>query len=472
MVFHVGNVYDATIIDVKPQSLVCEVRCDEITTVQTNIRDMYYNAKEKRLFIKGDKASVIVTSTNPFRVCLTKEYVRPLLILDIHGVIGDREPFNKNSRTGRKFIKRPYFEEFLALCEEHFEIAAWSCAKKKNIDLDLFEKTKLLFVWSQGESTRCYNPDVDGRGNVKPRFLKELSRVWKKFPCYNKSNTLLLDNDIEKCQVNPLGTCLIVPTFSFASSDRDEDNVLAPSGDLVRHLLAMSAETPVDTSQYMCDRAGSCSMFPSSYSPPTAFSVNGNCAIPNNGVYDNRGGYVRSDRSSRSHGMYSETLEQSYDSGDQYTTFYNRYTGQQWCEGYMYPWDSQHDFRDIEGRDAQYNWRREYRYPCSDRYARDRNTQYSDGYPGWTSRNREGNRDDSTYTMGSNIYSPSARCDWRRDESYGRYEGVSSNTRHAWRCERDGRYESDPRDTRQRWRRDEWRDTNSYWRYSSGQRET
>lgn len=110
---------------------------------------------EDKPFKKHDIVKVICINLSTFELVLTPEYVRPLLILDINGPLGNREPYVSNTHK-RTFIARKYFTEFLSLCSQYYEIAIWSCAKKNNIELDLFVDIPLYFVWSQEESTSLY----------------------------------------------------------------------------------------------------------------------------------------------------------------------------------------------------------------------------------------------------------------------------------------------------------------------------
>ena len=85
----------------------------------------YYNYKLDRLFIVDDEITVIVLSHDKSKLtlCPSKEYVRPLVILDVNGVLGEREPFDENNPTVlRKFFPRPYVKEFLQFCAEKFEL--------------------------------------------------------------------------------------------------------------------------------------------------------------------------------------------------------------------------------------------------------------------------------------------------------------------------------------------------------------
>lgn len=111
--------------------------------------------------------------------------------------------------------------------------------------------------------------------------------MWEKFPSYDATNCILLDNHIEKCEVrvllflplihnltlkihqkNPLGTCLIVPDFIL---DVPDDSVISPEGEIAQHLRAMTEPDPqgpgseLHLSRYISQRAGTSALFPLSY---------------------------------------------------------------------------------------------------------------------------------------------------------------------------------------------------------------
>ena len=119
---------------------------------------IFFNNKEKRNFQKGDKIQVQCIAKEPIvELCLTSEYVRPLLVLDINGPLGERTSYNpKDKLKKRTFTKRNHLQTFLSLVSNHYEIAIWSCSTRKNIELNLFAGINLVFVWSQEESTSLY----------------------------------------------------------------------------------------------------------------------------------------------------------------------------------------------------------------------------------------------------------------------------------------------------------------------------
>ncbi len=200
------------------------------------IPKLSFNAKTGCAFKRNDRVSVVCVKTHPrVEFCPTSEYVRPLLILDINGPLGTRSTFTPQDKEGkrRSFKERPHLKDFLALVAQHFEVAVWSCGRGDNLELSLFSGIDLLFVWCQNESTNlwprksCVTSDKVHIHSqcattyniffifyvtamilaliyffvMQPLFLKEISKVWKQFPAFNASNTLLIDNHLEKFEV-------------------------------------------------------------------------------------------------------------------------------------------------------------------------------------------------------------------------------------------------------------------------------
>lgn len=212
--------YDAVVVSVMPSHITCDI-CDTSQDKFANcssgmigkVDGIRFNRKENRLFQMGDLVQVYVQQKKPLVLSLDKQFVRPLLIFDVHGVLGERTPFhgggkfNKKSGTTREFVTRPHCKEFLEFCFEHFEVAVWSSALSKNLALPMFRsgtgKNSPLFVWSQREITDL-SPVMSFRKSSKPLHLKEISKVWELFPSYDSFNSLLLDNDMEKCAVSEL----------------------------------------------------------------------------------------------------------------------------------------------------------------------------------------------------------------------------------------------------------------------------
>lgn len=105
--------------------------------------------------------------------------------------------------AGTPVIPRSDLFNMLMYLDQHFCLAIWTSAKRKTAHglLDLLIppaiSQKLLFLWTQAE---CDVPDQEEP--VKEEavvFQKLLSKVWRAFPLWNSSNTLLMDDSPDKC---------------------------------------------------------------------------------------------------------------------------------------------------------------------------------------------------------------------------------------------------------------------------------
>jgi hypothetical protein len=141
--------------------------------------------------------------------------VQPLLILDMNGILCHRYRNNKTLLDISHFrpsldtialtpiIPRTDLTEFLHYLDAHFCLAIWTSAKRKNahrlvqalIPTPIAER--LLFLWDQSDCIPLAAATTD-QWNV-PTFVKDLSKVWKRYPLWNTSNTLLIDDSPEKC---------------------------------------------------------------------------------------------------------------------------------------------------------------------------------------------------------------------------------------------------------------------------------
>ena len=199
---------------------------------------------------------------------------KPLLILDLNGVLCDRGSYKSRGRGREPDAPRPHAADFVAWCYRRFTVGVWSCARRENMDLSLFEGRDLAMAWDQNNSTSLW-PRCSQVSAEKPLFLKEIDKVFQKsfadapVPAaapagaqgmwrransepakpapappppalygYDAANTVLVDNHLEKFERNPLGTCVLVETWT---ADRSDDAALAPGGALRQALDALAA---------------------------------------------------------------------------------------------------------------------------------------------------------------------------------------------------------------------------------------
>lgn len=159
---------------------------------------------------------------------------KKLLILDVNGLLVAR--YTKIDRSiiplgaahgvvAKSYMfKRPFCDSFLTFCFENFHVGVWSSMMKANVvkALDFICKgmrAKCRFIMHQGDctTTGLRNP----LKKMQPLFLKELVKVWAKFPPgeFNESNTLLIDDSPHKALRNPPHTAIFPEPYLYNEAD-------------------------------------------------------------------------------------------------------------------------------------------------------------------------------------------------------------------------------------------------------------
>lgn len=118
--------------------------------------------------------------------------------------------------NGRKVYFRPYMKVFLSFAFKHFDVAFWTSMERRNAEsitdsvlnsLDTKFKEKLVFLYSREKCTLQYNKD-----SILPIALKDLKQIWKFYPQYDKTNTLIVDDSEEKLVLIPENG-IVIPSF-------------------------------------------------------------------------------------------------------------------------------------------------------------------------------------------------------------------------------------------------------------------
>ena len=274
-----GAVYVATVtelaLDLPPQGVFASLkgrgrhdgqRCLLRAQRQPAVEALQVN-DTMRVTCRPDKQNRLEGRLCPPRIGSAKEGSatppsKPLLVLDLNGVLCDRGTYA--TRDGKKkSVNRPGAARFVRWCYERFEVGVWSCAKKDNMELGLFEGRDLVMCWDQHHSTSLW-PRTSTVSPQKPLFLKEIDRLWacafdaprdaqpsimndwrrkvtasapSTLTRYDAATTVLIDNHLEKFERNPLGSCVLVPTWT---ASEEGDASLALDGALCQALGALS----------------------------------------------------------------------------------------------------------------------------------------------------------------------------------------------------------------------------------------
>ena len=164
--------------------------------------------------------------------------VKPLIVLDLNGILCHRIRYNKlsvkdgeriNFRpsvghiAGTPVVAREDLKPMLSYLDANFTLAIWTSAKlatARGLIQMLFDQDiarRLLFVWGQDKCDATRPAEVesvdgnDGEGDDasdEPNssdkfdiiFEKSLGKVWGRFGLWDASNTLLIDDSPEKAR--------------------------------------------------------------------------------------------------------------------------------------------------------------------------------------------------------------------------------------------------------------------------------
>lgn len=179
-----------------------------------------------------------------------------LIVLDLNGLLIHREKVKSKGAADMKrrcgtqqwtkvgmFVvwKRPYLEEFIEFCLEHFDVAVFSSVRPHNIapliDLVFGErKQELVFVWDQ---TKCTTFGRDPDNKMKPLFIKPLGLILEAFPQYSADSVLIVDDSPYKCLRNPPNTAIHPIPWDPSQTD---DGELLEGAALRRFLTKLSVD--------------------------------------------------------------------------------------------------------------------------------------------------------------------------------------------------------------------------------------
>lgn len=173
-------------------------------------------------------------------------FIKPLLVLDINGILchriresrlphaiaqilKDSQKFNAHQTHRRTtsmyrpaighvanthIVSRTDLIPFLNILNDHFTLALWSSAKRKTIKnmVDMLFpyniKENLLFIWGQehcdciheSEISSSYHDSIYRKQHFEGKiYTKNVGKVFAKYPLFNVTNTLLIDDNPTKC---------------------------------------------------------------------------------------------------------------------------------------------------------------------------------------------------------------------------------------------------------------------------------
>ncbi|PJF18169.1 hypothetical protein PSACC_02022 [Paramicrosporidium saccamoebae] len=175
--------------------------------------------------------------------------------------------------NGNQIFFRPERRQFLAKLFELGEVAVWTSALPKNAvpmvlrtfgglldagklrmlspSIEAAMKNHLAtaqevgtgpnilqFLWTQEECQVIRSTD-----DVKPKFKKDLEKVWKAFPAYSEETTIMIDDSADKLSAH-MDNLLQLPEYVVTDPNVDfaNDKVLVELTSFVQKLTAHGAD--------------------------------------------------------------------------------------------------------------------------------------------------------------------------------------------------------------------------------------
>lgn len=164
-----------------------------------------------------------------------------LFIFDVNGVLC--KAIKKSKATFRPGLRELF--DVIAK-EDDIKVAFWTSKMIHNgepLIKNVLEQAghpeifdKAVFRWYSTECTR--SPTIADPYAV----VKDLRRVWKKFPQYSQDNTLLLDDDRYKAGAYAESNLLLIPAFIGDKSDRVLFNLSQQMKNLQPNSIAFAKE--------------------------------------------------------------------------------------------------------------------------------------------------------------------------------------------------------------------------------------
>lgn len=153
---------------------------------------------------------------------------KKLLVLDLDYTILDCKKISEEGVNLADYT-RPYLQEFLTSCFREYDIVVWSQTHWRWVEIKLTEMGLLTsdsyhISFVMDRSTMF--PIVSNHGGKKREHeVKALEIIWAKFPNWNKTNTIHVDDLSRNFALNPKNG-LKIPAFKNALQTRETDRVL------------------------------------------------------------------------------------------------------------------------------------------------------------------------------------------------------------------------------------------------------
>jgi ubiquitin-like domain-containing CTD phosphatase 1 len=211
---------------IEPPAVATEVVNDfdiEDDEIAIHNREEYLSKIEKRV------------KSYEFKIINDPRPDKKLLVLDVDYTLFDHRSVAESGAE----LMRPYLHDFLSSAYADYDIAIWSATSMKWIDAKMQE----LGVASNINYKLCIMMDDLAMITVDtPTYgvieVKPLGVIWGRFPQWNQTNTIMVDDLRRNFIMNPQNGLKIRP-FRNAHMNRDKDRELLNLSEYLKHIAQL-----------------------------------------------------------------------------------------------------------------------------------------------------------------------------------------------------------------------------------------
>lgn len=198
----------------------------------------------------------------------TEKKMKYLLLLDINGALCHRitrRLMNKEHDCKYKsyyVYKRPGMDQFIDFCDSQidvFDVYLYTSIMRHNAQgmvnrlmpnaphylEKIFDREMNKFVAPKFDNKK---KNAKGKASRSPDTVRDLAKIWSLLPQYGPENTILVDDDADKCVEYP-GNAIIMPPF--VNEEKLEWQPDSTLDKLEAYFVQLSADEPGDVRKYM-----------------------------------------------------------------------------------------------------------------------------------------------------------------------------------------------------------------------------
>jgi len=178
---------------------------------------------------------------------------KKLLVLDLDYTILDCKNISDDGINLSDYT-RPHLQEFLTICFQEYDIAVWSQTHWRWVEIKLTEMGLLtsndFHISLVLDRSMMFSIVSNHSGKQREHEVKALELIWAKFPHWNKTNTIHVDDLSRNFALNPKNG-LKIPAFKNALQTRSTDHVLLRLAKYLKLIASQKDFSALDHSNWV-----------------------------------------------------------------------------------------------------------------------------------------------------------------------------------------------------------------------------